>query len=256
MAEAAGQPASPWSCIGLIPARAGSKRVPNKNIRLLNGHPLFAYSICSALESGVFKRVIVSTESQTIADIAMRYGAEVPFLRPESFAGDKSPDIEWIRHLLQELAAGGETYDCFSILRPTSPFRKADTIQRAWRLFTADGKADSLRAVEKCTEHPAKMWVLDGARMRPVMPNPDPAGTPWHSTPYQALPPIHVQNASLEIARCEAPLKKGTIAGEVIMPFVSEGLEGFDINNPQDWIVAEHHIKETPGALPKVRTRS
>jgi N-acylneuraminate cytidylyltransferase len=249
----AGNPA--LSCVALIPARAGSKRVPNKNIRLLDGHPLLAYSICAALDSGVFRRVIVSTESPEIAELAKRYGAEVPFLRPAEFAGDKSPDIEWIRHLLGELAARGEGADCFSILRPTSPFRRPDTIQRAWKSFIADGKADSLRAVEKCTEHPAKMWILEGPRMRPVMPNPDSSGTPWHSTPYQALPPIYVQNASLEIARCEAPLLKGTIAGDAIMPFVSEGLEGFDINNPADWIVAEHHIKENPGLLPAVRIK-
>lgn len=243
------------TCVGLIPARAGSKRVPNKNIRLLNGHPLLAYSICAALDSKVFQRVVVSTDSQEIADQARRYGAEVPFLRPEEFAGDKSPDIDWLRHLLRELAAAGQGTDCFSILRPTSPFRRPDTIRRAWAQFLSDAQVDSLRAIEKCTEHPAKMWIVDNARMRPVMSNPDTTGTPWHSTPYQALPPIFVQNASLEIARCEAPLQKGTIAGDTIMPFLSEGLEGFDINNPADWIVAEHYIKESPGLLPGVRVR-
>jgi CMP-N,N'-diacetyllegionaminic acid synthase len=91
--------------------------------------------------------------------------------------------------------------------------------------------------------------------MRPVMINPDTTGTPWHSTPYQSLPTIYVQNASLEIAYCEAPLQKGTISGDAIMPFITEGLEGFDINNPIDWIVAEHYVKENPRALPEVRIR-
>ena len=242
-----------WSCIGLIPARAGSKRVPNKNVRPLNGHPLLAYSICAALDSGVFARVIVSTDSPGVASIAQRYGAEVPFLRPAEFASDTSPDIEWIRHLLGELLARGERYDCFSILRPTSPFRRAETIQRAWKSFVEDGKADSLRAVRRCTEHPAKMWIVDGSRMRPVVKNPDPEGTPWHSTPYQALPPIYVQNASLEIARCEAPLRMGTIAGDAIMPFLTEGAEGFDINNADDWILAEHRVRDNPELLPSVK---
>src|SRR5262245_20477732 len=108
----------PPSCVGLIPARAGSKRVPNKNVRVLNGHPLLAYSISAALDSGVFGKVLVSTESPEIAELARRYGADVPFLRPAELAGDKSPDIEWVQHTLRELQQRGEHYDCFSILRP------------------------------------------------------------------------------------------------------------------------------------------
>jgi N-acylneuraminate cytidylyltransferase len=92
--------------------------------------------------------------------------------------------------------------------------------------------------------------------MRPVMENPDRSGTPWHSTPYQALPPIYVQNASLEIARCAAPLQHGTIAGDAIMPFLTEGMEGFDINTPEDWLLAEHYVRGEPGLLPPVRTPS
>jgi N-acylneuraminate cytidylyltransferase len=244
-------PANP-TCVGLIPARAQSKRVPKKNILPLGGHPLLAYSICAARHSGVFARVIVSTESEEIAEVARRYGAEVPWLRPDALAGDSSPDIEWVQDTLRRLAAAGERYDCFSILRPTSPFRKAATIRRAWQAFVSDGHADSLRAVERCGEHPAKMWVIEGARMRPLMPNPDPTSTPWHSMPYQALPPIYVQNASLEIARSEVPLQQGTIAGTRIVPFVSEGLEGFDINRPEDWVLAEHHVQADPGVLPAV----
>lgn len=243
-------------CLGLIPARSGSKRVTNKNIRLLDGHPMLAYTISAALDSGVFSRVIVSTESEEIAEIARRYGAEVPFLRPVEYAGDHSPDIEWIRHLIQTLYAQGETAECFSILRPTSPFRQPETIQRAWRAFVADGQADSLRAVEKCAQHPAKMWRIhegEKQRMTPVMVNPDPNGTPWHSTPYQALPQVYTQNASLEIAWCRIPLEEGTIAGEAIMPFVTEGYEGFDINQPVDWIIAEYLIQNREAVLPKIR---
>ena len=88
------------SIYGLIPARCGSKRVPDKNIRKLNHHPLMAYAIRSAIDSGIFDSVIVSTDSEAYADIARHYGAEVPFLRPTELAGDKSPDIQWIEHLL------------------------------------------------------------------------------------------------------------------------------------------------------------
>ncbi|WP_373533236.1 acylneuraminate cytidylyltransferase family protein [Vampirovibrio sp.] len=243
----------PLECLALIPARGGSKRIPNKNIKPLAGHPLFAYTIGAALDSGVFKRVIVSTESPEIAAIAKQYGAEVPYLRPALLASDQSPDIEWIQELLSQLQAQGEGAPCFSILRPTSPFRTPQTIRRAWEAFTADGQADSLRAVEPCNEHPAKMWQMAGNRITPVIRNPDPTGTPWHSTPYQALPPIFVQNASLEIAWTRVVLEEGSIAGQTIMPFFSEGHEGFDINQPKDWVVAEYLLSQHQVSLPNVR---
>ena len=148
------------SLVALIPARAGSKRVPGKNIRRLAGHPLIAYTIAAALESGVFDAVVVSTDSDDYADIARYYGAEVPFLRPETLAGSLSPDIEWVEHALLTLEGLGRSFDAFSILRPTSPFRQAETIQRAWQQFSEESGVDSLRAVESCKQHPGKMWVV------------------------------------------------------------------------------------------------
>lgn len=240
-------------CLGLIPARSGSKRIPNKNIKLLNGHPLLAYTIRAAINSGVLSRVIVSTDNRKIADIALKYGAEVPFLRPAEYATSESPDIEWIKHLLTELRKKGEAAEYFSILRPTSPFRQPETIQRAWKQFLNDSKVDSLRAVEKCGQHPAKMWYVKDNRMTPILKNPNKSQTPWHSTPYQALPVIYVQNASLEISKYKIPLEEGSIAGNKIMPFFTEGYEGFDINNEKDWILAEYLVKVNPKILPIVR---
>jgi CMP-N,N'-diacetyllegionaminic acid synthase len=231
------------SAVAFIPARQGSKRVPGKNVRSLAGHPMIAYTIVPALESGVFDSVMVSTDSEEIAAIARHYGAEVPFLRPAAYAGDTSPDIEWLEHALGELRRRGRTWDCFSLLRPTSPFRTVDTIQRAWALFTSQEGVDSLRAVEKCTQHPGKMWVVRGDRMFPLLPF-GPAEQPWHSTPYQALPPVYVQNASLEIAWTRVVFERRTIAGEVLVPFLTEGYEGFDINDATDWMVAEHLLAE------------
>ena len=240
------------TCVALIPARAGSQRLPGKNVKRLAGHPLIAYAIAAAFDSGVFESVVVSTDSDEIADVARGYGAEVPFARPPEMSGATSPDIEWVRHALSHLSDSGRTWDCFSLLRPTSPFRRADTIRRAWGQFVADGRADSLRAVQLCREHPAKMWVVNADRMHPVMENPDPSATPWHSTPYQALPVVYAQNASLEIARTELPLQSGTIAGDEIIPFLTRELEGFDINAADDWILAEHHVREHPDRLPTI----
>jgi len=237
--------------VALIPARAGSKRVSGKNVRPLAGHPVIAYSIASALESGVFSSVVVSTDSEAYAAIARHYGAEVPFIRPASLAGDTSPDIDWVEHALSALAADGRRFDCFSILRPTSPFRQASTIRRAWAAFDADIAADSLRAVERCSQHPAKMWIIRGRRMLPLMPF-GPAGQPWHSSQYPTLPEIYVQNASLEIARTRVVFEGRTIAGEVVLPFLTEGSEGFDVNNPLEWRIAEEMVRSGEASLPNV----
>jgi CMP-N-acetylneuraminic acid synthetase len=240
------------SAVALIPARQGSKRVPGKNIRVLNGHPMLAYTIAPAVESGVFDAVIVSTDSDETAAIARHYGAEVPFLRPSAFATDTSPDIEWVAYTLRELNMRGRKWDAFSLLRPTSPFRTAATIRRAWQLFVSEPGVDSLRAVELCAQHPGKMWVVEGHRMRPLLDQPEPRTQPWHSTPYQALPRVYVQNASLEIAWTRVVLEKRTIAGDVLMPFITEGYEGFDINDPHDWVIAQRLLADGAASLPPV----
>ncbi len=239
------------SVVALIPARSGSKRVPGKNVRRLGAHPVLAYTIAAAIETGFFADIIVSTDSEEYAAIARYYGASVPFLRPEALAGDRSPDIEWIEDTLQKLRTGGRTFECFSLLRPTSPFRLASTMRRAWAEFCAERGVDSLRAVERCRQHPGKMWIVHGKRMMPLVPL-GPADRPWHSSQTQTLPEVYVQNASLEIAWTRVVLEGRTIAGEVVMPFITEGLEGFDVNNREDWILAEHFLASGEGALPAV----
>ncbi|MEF2232212.1 MAG: acylneuraminate cytidylyltransferase family protein [Pseudodesulfovibrio sp.] len=242
------------ACVGLIPARGGSKRVPDKNIRLLAGHPLLAYTVAAALDSGVFDRVIVSTDSARYAEAAIHYGAEVPFLRPTGIAGDTSPDIEWVAYTLDRLAREGVFFDCFSILRPTSPFRGPETIRRAWEVFLSAAGADSLRAVEKCAQHPCKMWRVEGERIRPVM-EWGTAKAPGHSSQYVSLPEIYVQNASLEIAWTSAPLEQGSIAGTEIVPFFTRGAEGVDVNREIDFDYADLLVRRGEAALPKVTIR-
>lgn len=237
------------NAVAFIPARAGSKRVPNKNVKPLGGHPMLAYTIRAAIDSGVFDAVICATDSELYASVARHYGAEVPFLRSAEISGDKSPDIEWVLWMLESLKQLGRAFDVFSILRPTSPFRQPETIRRAWDAFLADPAADSLRAVEKCKQHPGKMWVIRGRRMLPVMPFCN-GTTPWHSSQYAALPEIYAQDASLEIAWSRIALETRSIAGEAIIPFVSQGLDGFDINEPEDWLLAEHYLAQGAARLP------
>ncbi|HET9789494.1 MAG TPA: acylneuraminate cytidylyltransferase family protein [Pyrinomonadaceae bacterium] len=239
------------SIVALIPARAGSKRLADKNIKMLGGHPLIAYTIAAATQSGIFGSVIVSTDSQPYLKVVKHYGGEAPYLRPTEIAGDLSPDIEWIAYTLDRLRADGRRFDCFSILRPTSPFRQASTIVRAWQQFISEDGIDSLRAVEKCKQHPGKMWVVRGRRMVPLLPL-SPAEQPWHSSQYQSLPEVYVQNASLEIAWSRVVFEDRTIAGNVQMPFFTEGYEGFDVNHPADWRLAEEIVQSGQATLPAV----
>ncbi len=212
---------------------------------------MLAYTVRAAIDSGIFDAVICATDSSTYADVATYYGAEVPFLRSADISGDNSPDIEWVVWMLNQLLVQGRDYQVFSILRPTSPFRLPQTIQRAWNAFSESSNADSLRAIEKCKQHPGKMWVIRGQRILPVMPFTN-GSTPWHSSQYGALPEIYTQDASLEIAWSRIALEQNTIAGQAITPFISQGLEGFDINEPEDWILAEHYLASGLAFLPDI----
>lgn len=240
------------SIVALIPARSGSKRIVHKNIKFFHGHPLIAYTISTAINSGVFSDVIVSTDSEKYKEIAEHYGANVS-LRPEKYAGDQSPDIEWVTYTINELKKNGREYDLFSILRPTSPFRTSETIKRALYRFLESNDTDSLRAVEICSQHPAKMWFVENNMMKPVLIG-DNNGVPWHSCQFSSLPRIYVQNASLEIAKIGTVLEKKSISGDKIMPFITEGYEGFDLNQPYDWEYATYLINQQMAQLPVIHT--
>src|SRR5438309_10067688 len=146
------------TAIARIPARSASERVPHKNVRPLAGHPLIAYAIGAAGQAGIFERVICSTDSEEIAEVARRYGAEVPFLRPAEYATSTSPDIEWITYTLAEL---DEQYELFALVRATNPFRGPEVVRRGLEQLLATPHADSIRAVELVKQHPGKMWVLE-----------------------------------------------------------------------------------------------
>ncbi|MDB2637592.1 acylneuraminate cytidylyltransferase family protein [Alphaproteobacteria bacterium] len=240
--------------IAFIPARSGSKRISHKNIKLLNGHPLLAYSVRAAVDSNLFDSVVCVTDSPEYAAVAVYYGAEVPVLRPVELAGDLSPDIEWVVWILNYLKASGKIFDVFSILRPTSPFRLAGTIKRAYSAFIDERGVDSLRAVQKCLQHPGKMWTLNNNRMSPILPYKNDS-VPWHSSQYSALPDVYVQDASLEIAWCKNALQFNTISGQAVMPFLSREMEGFDINEPEDWLLAEIYLSTGQASLPPINQR-
>jgi CMP-N,N'-diacetyllegionaminic acid synthase len=234
--------------VALIPARSGSERVPQKNVRSLDGHPLIAYAIATAQQAGVFERVICSTDSEEIADIARWYGAEVPLLRPAEYATSTSPDIEWITYTLEQL---DDRYDLFGIVRATNPFRGPDAFLRGYRQLLATAEADSIRAVELVKQHPGKMWVVEDHTMRPLL-DQSHLDVAWHAGQFQALPKVYVQNSALEIAWTRVVFATGTREGRTVAPFFTTGYEGFNVDDEEDWARAEALVGSGTVTLPRV----
>jgi N-acylneuraminate cytidylyltransferase len=238
------------SAVALIGARSGSERVPGKNVRRLAGHPLLAYAIETARQSGVVDRIVVSTDSEAIAKVARWYGADVPFPRPDEYATSTSPDIEWIAWTLPQLEV---RYDLFAIVRATNPFRGPDVIRRGLEQLLATPEADSIRAVEPVKQHPGKMWELtiDGRTMTPLL-DQSHLEVAWHAGQYQALPPVYVQNSALEIAWTRVVEATGTREGRVLAPFLTEGYEGLNIDDEDDFARAEELVASGRATLPAV----
>jgi len=230
--------------------------VPGKNFRQLAGTSLVRRAIFDADESRIFSRIILSTDITHDSSDWWDASVFTPFgrhWRKPEHATDDAPDIWWVQDVLQNVEA-----DAFAILRPTSPFRTADTIKRAWAQFQANQPCDSIRAVEPVKQHPGKMWQVLNGRMTPLIGREWPPQAedyvgvstwthkPWHSQPTQTLPKVYVQNASLEIAWTYVVKAFDTISGRRVVPFFTEGHEGFDINTEDDWKEAERLMAHQP----------
>ncbi|AET66056.1 CMP-N-acetylneuraminic acid synthetase [Desulfosporosinus orientis DSM 765] len=145
--------------IAIIPARSGSKGLPDKNIRLLNGKPLIAYSILQAQEAGLFDEIFLSTDSQEYANIAIQYGANVPFLRSEELASDSASTWDCVREALEQYSRIGQEFDIFVVLQPTSPSRTPNDITNAINEMILTN-ADSVVSVCEADHYPMCYNIL------------------------------------------------------------------------------------------------
>lgn len=229
--------------LALIPARGGSKSIPHKNIRLLAGYPLIAYSIAAALSAELVTRVIVSTDDAEIADVAREYGAEIPFLRPAEYSQDDTPDLPVFQHALAWLADNEDYHPEIVVqLRPTSPFRRVGHINQAVARLIERPEADAVRTVCIPFQNPFKMWQIgaDGL-MLPLIQMAD-APEPYNM-PRQALPEVYWQTGYVDAAWADTILKKNSMTGSRILPLVIDPKEWIDIDSPDDWRRAERLLE-------------
>ena len=225
--------------LAIVPARRGSKSVPRKNIRSFGGHPLLAYSIAAGLQAYRVNRVIVSTDDQGFAELAREYGAEVPFLRPAALAADDTPDLPVFRHVLQTLEETEDYRPDFVVqLRPTSPLRPPDCVDRAIKLLLDNHQADSVRGVVASGQNPYKMWEMDAAgKLQPLIKSE--LSEPYNM-PRQDLPTTYWQTGHVDVTRLETIVEKSSMSGDVILGLTLDPAYTVDIDSEQDWLAAEN----------------
>jgi YrbI family 3-deoxy-D-manno-octulosonate 8-phosphate phosphatase len=230
--------------LAIIPARGGSKSIPRKNIRPFADHPLIAYSIAAGLQAESVTRVIVSTDDGEIARVALDYGAEVPFLRPDQLAQDSTTDFPVFEHALAWLAdQEGYRPEIVVQLRPTSPVRPPDCVDKAVSLLLEHPEADSVRGVVLSGQDPHKMWrISPQGRMLPLL-TVDGLVEPYN-TPRQALPATYWQTGHIDAIRTSIIFEKKSLSGEVILPLVLDDQYTVDIDTPIDWQRAEWLVTE------------
>ena len=242
--------------LAIIPARGGSKSIPRKNIKPFAGHPLIAYSIAAALQAESVTRVIVSTDDDEIAAVAREYGAEVPFRRPAELAQDATPDLPVFTHALAWLEEHeGYRPDLVVQLRPTTPVRPPDLIDRAVRLLQQHPEADSVRGVVPSGQNPHKMWrIAADGRMIPLLEVPGIAEP--YNAPRQSLPPTYWQTGHIDVIRPRV-FATGSMSGKIILPVVLEREYTVDLDTPLDWMWAEWLVRHVgmpmvwPGRQPR-----
>ena len=223
--------------IVLIPARSGSKRLKNKNVKLLGGKPLICWTIEAALKAKCVSRVIVSTDSEIIRDIALSAGAEVPFMRPQYLAEDDTTTSDVVMHASSALDLKNE--DIILILQPTSPFRTAQNIDDAFALL-GHKKAEGIVSVSKSKHHPLWANILpeDGRLENFIKPE-------ILNKRSQDLPTYFSLNGAIYVYKVSAlNEKKGIFYSNKVFAYVMSDDTSVDIDDKYDFYAAEALLKD------------
>jgi pseudaminic acid cytidylyltransferase len=223
--------------IAIIPARGGSKRIPGKNVRELGGRPMIAYTIEAACASGLFERVVVTTDSREIANIAERHGAEVPFLREAGLANDVTPASLATLDALQRLDPGGERYDMLAQLMPNCPLRTAENVQHSHAQFQERNSPSQISVVRYGWQNP--WWAMrrnQEFRLKPIF-------LEEMKQRSQDLPELFCPTGAIWWASAEALRREKTFYMEEQTGWEIPWQRGVDIDTPDDWAMAEVLLK-------------
>ena len=218
--------------LGLIPARGKSKGIPRKNIKNLCGKPLIAWTIEESLKSKKLDNVVVSTDDEEIADIAQKYGADVPFMRPAELAGDSTPGIDTLLHAIEELP----DFDSVLLLQPTSPLRTVEDIYGIIELVKVK-KACSAVSVSEAISHLYWTYSLENGKLLNLYKNET-------KLLRQDLPPAYNLNGAVYLASRNFLETKRAFKDESTLAYVMPRYRSVDIDDLDDWDFAEYLIKK------------
>lgn len=224
------------SIVALIPARSGSKGVPHKNIKPLGGRPLIEWSIKSCLKSSLIDRVIVSTDSPEYAELAIKLGAEVPFLRPLEISADLSTDYDFIVHALDWLDANGKEPEYLVHIRPTTPYRDPVLIDEAIKTFRKDPRATALRSVHEMSESAYKAFEIHPAGQLKRL-GTDSTALDIANNARQQFPATYQANGYVDVLSSRFIRSNGLIHGDWVMPFITPSV--IEVDTIDDFVHLE-----------------
>lgn len=226
--------------IGIIPARGGSKGVPRKNIRPLNGIPLIAYTIKAALNCKMLTDVVVTTDDEEIRKISVEYGAQAPFLRPKELATDTALAIPTIKHALLEMENLKKIkYDYVIMLQPTAPLRTSEDIENALKILIDKGADGIISVVDVDNWHPMKMKKFEGERLV------DYEKPPVENPPRQILPKVYMVNGAIYATQRDVFVEKETFQGNFCLGYIMPPERSVNIDTEVDFLVAEYYLKKS-----------
>jgi CMP-N,N'-diacetyllegionaminic acid synthase len=235
--------------VALIPARSGSKGVPDKNVRLLGDHPLIEWSIAACQKVELIDRVIISTDSSEYAKMCLSFGAEVPFLRPAAISKDDSTDYQFIIHALDWLAANGDEPSYIVHIRPTTPFRSPNLISEAIQLFLESHEATALRSVHEMSESAYKTFeICPSGELQQV----GSTNTALDSAnnARQQFPATYMANGYVDVLSTAFIRKNKLLHGDFVLPFITEQIT--EVDTPEDFALLEYQLSKDKLLVDKI----
>ncbi len=224
--------------LAIIPARAGSKGILNKNIKLLDGKPLIGWTIDEALKSNYLDNIMVTTDSNEIVEIANKYGAETPFIRPQEYSDDSATGNDVIIHTLKWFDEYGSKYDFFVYLQPTSPLRKSVHISEVLEMLVNDSLTTSVVSVCESKKHPFWMKKIDNDGyledfLKPIELYPN----------RQDLPKVFSPNGAIYASNWNVYLEDKSFYKKRCLPYVMDEKSSIDLDTINDWEYAEYLLR-------------